>query len=252
MDLMTAQDWTDFRTAIHDVTDTFFKLPVTYIQRRIHTLYGFNENRGKNEQQFAYVLNSLLVPEDHDRNRAQVQQDRKGFADLSEGYLYFSFPDLRDFSPSMIDSNGRPVFVANKDSFIMQGKEVTIIGINLVGPSQTDFQLVKVHYKQELNSSPLAPINTVLPVATRYSTFVDLFSDTFLGTKLKVTNGTWTSTGSITYTYQWKRDSVNIAGAIANKYSLVDADHGHSLTCLVTATNAAGSSFIITAPIAIT
>lgn len=57
------------------------------------------------------------------------------------------------------------------------------------------------------------------------------------GQTLTVSNGTWTNSPT-SYTYQWKRDGVNIAAATASTYALVTADVGAQITCTVTATNA--------------
>ena len=58
---------------------------------------------------------------------------------------------------------------------------------------------------------------------------------------LTVSNGTWTGTSPITYTYQWKRSGVNISGATSATYVLQSIDAGNTLTCIVTATNSAGA-----------
>jgi hypothetical protein len=64
-----------------------------------------------------------------------------------------------------------------------------------------------------------------------------------VGQVLTTTDGTWAGTAPITYSYQWKRGATNI-GTNANTYTLVQADAGNTsnITCVVTATNAAGSA----------
>ena len=62
-----------------------------------------------------------------------------------------------------------------------------------------------------------------------------------VGTVCSVTNGNWTGSPTA-YTYQWKRDGVTNLGTAAN-YTLVSADvGGHQISCVVTATNATGST----------
>jgi hypothetical protein len=64
-----------------------------------------------------------------------------------------------------------------------------------------------------------------------------------LGSILSVTNGTWLNAAGATYTYQWQRDNVNIAGQTAATHTIVAADQGgHELSCLVVATTGAGAS----------
>lgn len=77
-----------------------------------------------------------------------------------------------------------------------------------------------------------APNNTVAPAISS--------SNPDVGSVITVNTGTFTGTG-ITYSYQWKRNGTNIGGATANSYTLVDADNLAAITCVVTATNAAGS-----------
>ena len=64
-----------------------------------------------------------------------------------------------------------------------------------------------------------------------------------VGETLTVTdNGTWLGTLPITFTYQWKRNGIDIIGETAITYVIVLADSGQQITCLVTATNIAGSN----------
>ena len=60
------------------------------------------------------------------------------------------------------------------------------------------------------------------------------------GQTLTCSTGTWS--GSPTYTYQWKRNGSNIGSATNSTYTLVTADVGTSVKCMVTATNFIGSS----------
>ena len=60
------------------------------------------------------------------------------------------------------------------------------------------------------------------------------------GQTLTCDDGTWVNADS--FTYQWVRDGVDIAGATANTRVLVAADEGKILKCRVTATNEWGST----------
>ena len=85
---------------------------------------------------------------------------------------------------------------------------------------------------EAITSGPAAaPVNTVLPNVT---------GTAVVGNALTTTNGTWTNSPT-SYAYQWKRGATNI-GTNANSYTLVNADAGQSITCVVTATNAVGSA----------
>lgn len=78
-----------------------------------------------------------------------------------------------------------------------------------------------------------APANTVAPAVTGSAT---------VGNALSSTTGTWTGSPSPSFSYQWRRDAVDIGGATSSSYTTVAADVGHAVTCVVTATNSAGSA----------
>jgi hypothetical protein len=73
-----------------------------------------------------------------------------------------------------------------------------------------------------------APVNTVAPAVTGTAT---------VGQTLSTTNGTWTGAPAPTFTYQWQRVTTNISGATSSTYTLVAADAGNTIRCVVTATN---------------
>ena len=73
-----------------------------------------------------------------------------------------------------------------------------------------------------------APINTVAPVVSGTAT---------VGQTLSSTTGTWTGAPDPTFTYQWQRAGSNIGSATSSTYTLVNADAGSAIRCVVTATN---------------
>jgi hypothetical protein len=79
-----------------------------------------------------------------------------------------------------------------------------------------------------------SPLNLVAPVASGVVS---------VGSLLSCTTGTWTSTASISYSYQWQRNSVDIAGAVNPTYTAVNADLGNNITCVVSAANQYGVSY---------
>lgn len=89
-------------------------------------------------------------------------------------------------------------------------------------------------------AAPGAPVNTVLPSISG--------DNDYIGTELTCSTGTWTG-DDITYSYQWKRDGVNITDETNSTYTIVsaDAEPDVELTCEVTATNSAGSDSATTA-----
>lgn len=76
---------------------------------------------------------------------------------------------------------------------------------------------------------PTPPINTVAPVVS------GLLS---VGSTLTTTNGTWNQ--AATFTYQWYRDGVAIAGSTNFNRILIGSDLGAMMSCAVTATATVG------------
>ena len=89
-----------------------------------------------------------------------------------------------------------------------------------------------------------APANTTPPTVT---------GTPQVGQTLSTSNGTWTGTPT-SYGYRWQRCTgstcTNIAGATTQTYVVRQADAGHTLRSVVTATNADGSSTANSAPTA--
>jgi hypothetical protein len=86
-----------------------------------------------------------------------------------------------------------------------------------------------------------SPVNGVLPAISG--------EDTDVGDVLTAYPGVWAPFAD--FTYQWKRDGVNIGGATAATYTLVEADETTEITVTVTATNTGGSASATSLPIAI-
>jgi hypothetical protein len=76
-----------------------------------------------------------------------------------------------------------------------------------------------------------APVNIDVPYLSGVGT---------VGETLSVTNGNW-SNEPTAYAYQWKSDGDNV-GIGVNTYLVVDGDVGKTITCIVMATNAGGST----------
>lgn len=81
---------------------------------------------------------------------------------------------------------------------------------------------------------PEPPVNTVPPAVS---------GDATVGATLTCAPGTW-DTGTITF--QWRRDGIAIPGATSATYVLTAQDAGTTVDCLVTATNADGSTDMAT------
>lgn len=87
------------------------------------------------------------------------------------------------------------------------------------------------------------PKNTVAPKIT---------GTPKVGKTLTCAKGTWTGSLPITYKYQWLRNGAAIAAATKATYVAKAADRNKLISCKVTATNAAGTAFKVSAAVKVT
>lgn len=86
---------------------------------------------------------------------------------------------------------------------------------------------------------PVAP--TIPPVNTSPPVVV---GSAIVGGSLVCSPGAWDNVPTA-FSFQWKADGVDISGANAAGYTPVTGDIGKSISCLVTASNAGGSSSVL-------
>lgn len=97
---------------------------------------------------------------------------------------------------------------------------------------------------QTFTTSPsTGPVNTVA---------ASISGTPAVGSTLTALHGTWTGTAPITYTYAWTRDGATIAGQTGTTYTTVTADGGHSVGCIVTATDGNGVSNSVQPTVSVT
>lgn len=70
-----------------------------------------------------------------------------------------------------------------------------------------------------------------------------------VGGVLTCSTGTWSAVPTATYAFAWLRDGVKIVGATSATYTLLVADQGALLACIVVATNRAGAATAVAAPV---
>ena len=98
------------------------------------------------------------------------------------------------------------------------------------------------------NRVAAAPSNTQPPVVSGVPE---------VGKELATTNGTWSGSTPLSFSYQWRRcdktggGCANISGATDNNYKLQGADGGNTLRAVVTAKNSDGSDNATSVPTAV-
>jgi hypothetical protein len=91
------------------------------------------------------------------------------------------------------------------------------------------------------HSREIAALAAAMTAAAGPPVNVDVPSASLSGATASCTMGNWTGEPT-SYAYAWHRDGVAIEGATSATYAVQLDDSGHSLACVVTATNALGST----------
>jgi len=126
-------------------------------------------------------------------------------------------------------------------------------GSNILGATSSTYVLVAADDNADITCLVTATdsegsrsklSNTLGPVlGLPYNLTAPVLSGTEqVGETLTTTNGDWQGVVTITFAYQWRRDSVNIGSATSSTYTLVAADYDTNIDCVITATNSLGST----------
>jgi hypothetical protein len=136
--------------------------------------------------------------------------------------------------------NGVPIPGANGSGYTFVGADAgqsitcTVTATNSGGSAQATSASVTPA------AAPQAPAATSPPVIT---------GSPVVGQNLVCQPGTWTGTQPITTAYSWNRNGVGIPGATFGTYTVQAADVGQAITCVVVATNSAGSTAASSTPV---
>lgn len=144
-DLLSPGDWAEFKAAIKDVTDTFFKVPVV-LKKKTRTYGAFNENKEDETSNEDINLMGLLVY-DKDGSGAVNTQREIGSANLTQGYIYFNVEDLD--ANNLIDGTTKDCLINTTiDEAEFLGVLYNLSGGELVGPLNGEFALYKIHFER--------------------------------------------------------------------------------------------------------
>jgi len=123
-------------------------------------------------------------------------------------------------------------------------------GINIGGATANVYTLQEIDEGNQIRcvvtatnsvSVVTANSNAITPLQEPANTIAPAITGTAqTGQTLACSTGTWSNSPS-SYTYQWKRNNVNIVGATANNYLLTAVDEGVSIKCTVISSNVNGA-----------
>src|SRR5690625_196524 len=134
----------------------------------------------------------------------------------------------------------RPYFFRETDGSRMEVPAFDVGQGDLEGNQLRKFKMYVQAGQIEMTTPETEPENTALP---------EIAGDVELGGVLTASPGTWTGNPSPTFTYQWRRGTTDIASATGTTYTLVEADIGQTITCVVTATNSEGTETATSNPV---
>ena len=89
-------------------------------------------------------------------------------------------------------------------------------------------------------TSTSAPTSAVNDITLAFTTAASITGTAQEGQVLTAVNGTLNDGDAAVAGYQWTRDGVNIGGATSSTYTVVEADEGHLLRVVETATDSDG------------
>lgn len=88
------------------------------------------------------------------------------------------------------------------------------------------------------------------PVNTSSASIVP--SEPTVGEEVEADEGSWDSSESVTFSYQWQLDGIDIVGATSKVLLILVGMVGQALRCVVRCTNSAGFAISITTAVVIT
>jgi hypothetical protein len=140
MKLITDAEFRKIRSALHDVTDTFFVTPIIY-RMSIESIDRFNEDR-EDTVYHDYNLLSMVEYNTFDRNRDKGHITGK--EDRSEIKVSFNYDDLEAAGLTNPLTNG-VIFNGQKDKIIVRGILYHVVQVNYDGPLEDRNVLIVVY-----------------------------------------------------------------------------------------------------------
>ncbi len=156
--------------------------------------------------------------------------------------------DAGSFAVTGVDASLEYGFeiVPDAGSYLVTGSDVSLYLVAFISADAGSFAFTGENVDLTL-ATPPAAISLVShpaawgPIGGRRDPLSPPLNTEQIGAVLSCTSGVWSSlTGlPLSYSYQWRRDAVDICDAILNAYTLEQADSGAAIDCMVTVTDGA-------------
>jgi hypothetical protein len=162
-----------------------------------------------------------------------------------DGELGFALFDIQSLSPAFLPGPGYQALAAVTGGVVGQTLQPAFTVLGTAGAQQAtatlgglaSWQGVLVTYRAGAAPPPTPPANTALPTIS---------GSARSGSTLTASPGSWSGTVPFSYAYGWQRCAAGGGSCVSvgsgPTYAALDADVGSTLSVVVTATNAAGST----------
>ena len=152
---LTDSDFAAIREVVNDTVETFAQKPVLYKLSADQALERFGRDRNRIDNKNVYNLLGLVVWNAPD---AELKVEELGKYDFSMGYILFSWDylDSEGLIVTGVDEKGnntsKPVFIPEKDIVTVEGEDLEVYGVIVLGQLKDKESVVKVYFKRDLKN----------------------------------------------------------------------------------------------------
>lgn len=147
--LLTDDEFAEIRETIHDVTDTFLRLPVIWKKDK-NTATRMMRDIDHERQYDDINLQGLVVWEDKG-NKAILAKSLNGAVDLADGYVLFNYDDAQ--AAGVVTLTHNQIVNPAKDYLVFDNEKHEILGLNMLGQLKDKNCLLKVHFKKNIRTN---------------------------------------------------------------------------------------------------
>jgi len=146
-DLLSNSERAEIRSALKDVTDTFFKTTITIQKYNSFSVDRFNEDR-EDREYTSYEVLGLKLERDQERDR--VRKDEAGDFERGTIEVYINFDDLETAG---LTEGVNHTISETEDYMIVEGTRYEIDYIIKAGPLDEKNVLIKIYGKPDIKKT---------------------------------------------------------------------------------------------------